>query len=146
MVSLCVVSMPETAYCCFGLNKLGSVCNIIEPRTNTNRIVDLIKGSKSKVLVIVDVILKKLEDRLEETGVETVIVIPISESMPWLKKTLYKLTKSHGTGKLYDKKNEIVWDEFTMPFFGLTTYHPLSASVIANIIVVNLLSNRFGVV
>lgn len=112
MVSLCVVSMPETAYCCFALNKLGSVCNIIEPRTNANRIVELIKKSQSKVLVIVDVILKKLRDRLDETGVETVIIIPISESMPFIKKKLYDVTKSQYNSRISCNKHIMNWADF----------------------------------
>ncbi len=112
VVSLCVLSMPETAYSCFALNKLGGVCNIIEPRTNANRIVEVIKKSQSKVLVIVDVILNKLKNRLEETGVETVIVVPISSSMPFYKKTLLKITKPQTGMQNCRNDHIIIWKDF----------------------------------
>ena len=57
LVSLCMLTMPETIYSIYSLNKLGAVCNLIEPRTNAELIKDRINDSNSRVLVVVDVFL-----------------------------------------------------------------------------------------
>ena len=31
LVSLCMLTMPETVYSVYGLNKIGAVCNLIDP-------------------------------------------------------------------------------------------------------------------
>ena len=60
MVSLCMLTMPETIYSVYALNHLGAVCNIIEPRTNPSRIRDRINEADSTILIVVDVFLKKI--------------------------------------------------------------------------------------
>lgn len=45
MVSLCMLTMPETVYSIYGLNKIGAVCNLIEPRTNAELIKDRINAA-----------------------------------------------------------------------------------------------------
>ena len=66
-VALCMLSMPETVYAVYGLNRLGAIANIIEPRTNPGRIRDRINEAGAKVLVVVNVFLNKIIEIASET-------------------------------------------------------------------------------
>ena len=85
--------MPETIYSIYGLNKLGAVCNLIEPRTNAELIKDRINASNSRVLVVVDVFLSKILQIVDKTNLEQIIVVPLAESMPIHTRIGFKLTK-----------------------------------------------------
>lgn len=87
--------MPETIYSFYALNKLGAVCNFIEPRTNAELIKNRIKDSDSRILIVVDVFLPKILQIVQGTDLEKIIVVPISESMPLLAKVMFNLTKGH---------------------------------------------------
>ena len=60
LVSMCMLTMPETIYSIYGLNRIGAVCNLIEPRTNAELIKDRINAAGSRVLIVVDVFLSKI--------------------------------------------------------------------------------------
>lgn len=74
LVSLCMLTMPETVYSIYGLNKLGAVCNLIEPRTNAELIKDRINSANSRVLVVVDVFLSKILQIADKTKLQKIIV------------------------------------------------------------------------
>ena len=89
VVSLCMLSMPETVYSIYALNRLGAVCNIIEPRTNADLIKERIKSANSTVLIVVDIFLNKIINIANETSLERVVVVPLSNSMPYFTKVAF---------------------------------------------------------
>lgn len=100
IVSLCLLTMPETVYSVYAINHLGAVCNNIEPRTNSEKIRDRINDTDSKILIVVDVYLKKILEIADQTALEHIIVVPISLSMPPYTKSLFKLTKQRKIAKI----------------------------------------------
>ena len=112
LVSMCMLTMPETIFSVYALNKLGAVCNLIEPRTNAELIKDRIIDSKSKILVVVDVFLPKILQIVEQTKLEQIIVVPISESMPWLTKMGFSLTKGRKIPKIHNDPKYLYWCDF----------------------------------
>lgn len=111
LVSMCMLTMPETIYSIYALNKLGAVCNLIEPRTNAELIKDRINDSKSKILVVVDVFLPKILQIVDQTELEQILVVPISNSMPLITKIGFKLTKGRKIPKMNDAKY-LYWKDF----------------------------------
>ncbi len=112
LVSMCMLTMPETIFSIYALNKLGAVCNLIEPRTNAELIKDRIIDSKSKILVVVDVFLPKILQIVEKTKLEQIVVVPISESMPWLTKMGFSLTKGRKIPKMHNDPQYLYWSDF----------------------------------
>ena len=92
-VAMCMLTMPETVYSVYALNKIGAVCNMIEPRTNAELIKQRINACRSRVLIVVDVFLPKIMSIVDGTELEKIIVVPISASMPIATKVGFYLTK-----------------------------------------------------
>lgn len=112
LVSMCMLTMPETIYSIYGLNKVGAVCNLIEPRTNAELIKDRINAANSKVLVVVDVFLSKILQIVDKTKLEKIIVVPLSESMPLCTKIGFKLTKGRKIPHIPAEKKYQYWETF----------------------------------
>jgi len=112
MVSLCMLTMPETIYSIYGLNKLGAVCNLIEPRTNAELIKERINAASSRVLVVVDVFLSKIMEIADRTNLELIIVVPLSESMPLHAKIGFKLSRGRKIPRIPQDNRYVCWRKF----------------------------------
>lgn len=112
LVSMCMLTMPETIYSIYGLNKIGAVCNLIEPRTNAELIKDRIIDAGSRVLVVVDVFLPKILQIVDKTKLEQVVVVPLSESMPIHAKVGFKLTKGRKIPRIPAEQRYTYWSAF----------------------------------
>ena len=84
-VSFFTVSLPETIYSIYGLNKIGAVCNLIDVRTDKGHTKQFIAKAKSDVLVVIDVAFEKVAESLDELGIRKVIVQSASDSLPFFK-------------------------------------------------------------
>lgn len=106
IVSICSITTPEVIYLFYALNKIGSVANMIDPRTNEERLIEIINTTNSKMVFSLDLInakLKNIKDRLNTTDF---VDINISNSMPlYLKLIVQSKTK----GKAISFKP---WNEF----------------------------------
>lgn len=112
LVSMCMLTMPETVYSVYALNKLGAISNLIEPRTNAELIKDRINAAKSKILVVVDVFLPKIMKIAEKTTLEKIIVVPVSASMPALTTAVFRLTKGRKLARTPCSDLYQAWDKF----------------------------------
>ncbi len=84
-VSFYTVSLPETIYAIYGLNKIGAISNLIDVRTDKNHSKEFIAKAKSKVLVAIDVTFDKVEGALDELGIEKVIIQSAADSLSFFK-------------------------------------------------------------
>ncbi len=112
IVSICMLTMPETTYTIYALNKLGAVSNLIEPRTNAERIKDRINAVHSRFLVVVDVFLPKILQIVDQTNLEQIIVVPLAQSMPIHTKIVFQLTKGKGIPRIPNEEKYMYWDTF----------------------------------
>ena len=94
IVTVCAVTIPETIYTFYGLNRLGVICNMIDPRTSIEGIQEYINEVNSKVIVTIDIAYPKIVDAVRGTSVERIVVISPSDSLPQPKKIAYKVFKS----------------------------------------------------
>jgi len=91
-VSIISVNIPEVVYTIYGLNKIGAVCNLIDPRTDTEHMIQYVKKGKCKKLVIVDAVLNKVDGHFDEMGLDTIIVQSPFQSITGIEK-LFNPTK-----------------------------------------------------
>lgn len=89
-VSFYTVSLPETIYSIYGLNKIGAVCNLIDVRTDTDHTKEFIAKAKSTVLVVLDIAYPKVANVLDELGISKVIVQSAGDSLPFFKRMAVK--------------------------------------------------------
>ncbi len=112
LVSMCMLTMPETIYSIYGLNKIGAVCNLIEPRTNAELIKDRINAAGSRVLIVVDVFLSKILQIVDKTKLEHIIVVPLAQSMPIHTRLGFKLTKGRKIPRIPAEQRFEYWSVF----------------------------------
>lgn len=110
VVTVCSVTTPEIIYCLYALSRLGAICNIVEPRTNPENIVDRINMTSSKVLVVLDVFYSKIS-KLDHCAAKT-IVTSLSLSMPTTTTVAFKLSKGKDIEKPKYSENVLSWKTF----------------------------------
>lgn len=88
-VSFLTVSLPETIYSIYALNKIGAVCNFIDVRTDATHVCEYIKKAKSKVLITLDQAFEKVGNKLDELGLDLVICQTPKDNFPVYLRFLY---------------------------------------------------------
>lgn len=109
VVTVCAVTIPETIYSFYGLNRLGVVCNMVDPRTSVEGIREYIKEVNSKIVITIDVAYSKIEEAIKDTTVEKIVVISPADSLPSPKKFLFKAFKAT---KIPNDSQHIKWNDF----------------------------------
>lgn len=110
IVTCCSLAIPETVYSLYGLNKIGGVSNMIDPRASSEGIRNFVAETGSRVLVILDAILEKNLDMLPELDVDTIIVQTAERSLPPMVRLLKRL--KDGAVRLPADKRIVYWDNF----------------------------------
>ena len=95
VISFVTVSIPESIYAIYGLNKIGAICNFIDVRTDSPHILEYVLKAKSKAVVILDIAYEKISSRLDELEVDKVIIQSAFDSMTLLKSLFLKTCKAH---------------------------------------------------
>lgn len=139
IVSICMPTTPETAMSFYALNRLGAVCDMIDPRSNPEQLSFYLKESKSKLLIVCENYLSILGDTINEhlkSGeLNYAISLPITPSAPLMIKLLvdYKVNEKNKGIKL--DKRVIRWQEF-LKIKGNDYYvealHPLDDAIIVH--------------
>ena len=111
IVTICAVTIPETIYTLYGLNRLGVICNMVDPRTSTDGIKSYIKEVNSKIVVTIDVAYPKIVEAVKGTDVKNIVVISPADSLPQPKKFLFKAFKS---AKIPDDNLHIKWKDLAV--------------------------------
>lgn len=108
IITICAVTIPETIYSFYGLNRLGVVCNMVDPRTSAEGIREYIKEVDSKIVITIDVAYPKIVDAIKGTAVEKIVVISPADSLPQPKKFLFKVFKAT---KIPNDNLHIKWND-----------------------------------
>ncbi len=90
-VAIMVPNVIQFPVAFFAAQKAGYVCVNTNPLYTARELRHQLKDSGAKAIVILDMFLDKLEEVIEDTNVETVIVTSIGDHLPFLKANLIKL-------------------------------------------------------
>lgn len=111
IVTVCAVTIPETIYSFYGLNRLGVICNMVDPRTSAEGIREYIKEVNSKIVITIDVAYAKIVESIKGTAVEKIVVISPADSLPQPKKFLFKAFKAT---KIPNDNLHIKWNDLVV--------------------------------
>ena len=111
-VSLCTLTTPEMIIAFYALNKLGAACNIIEPRTNSARICKHNNQVGSRILLVTDAFVGKINEILPELNADRIIILPLGRSMSTATRIGFKLTKGRKLPKPAADARYTDWDKF----------------------------------
>ncbi len=117
-VAVLVPNIPEVAYLQYGTSKIGAVPSNIDPRTTGKMLLNYIKNENIKSIVVVDVMyetaIRPIEHELKEQfGIDRVVVVPATNSVPGLLKGVVSL-KNKIDGKkpiTSDVLDVVYWDD-----------------------------------
>ena len=112
IVTICCANTPEAIIAFYAVNKIGAIANMVHPLSSENEIKTIINESKTNFLFINDIIFDKIKTMEKEINIVKTVIIPISNSMDFVTKTLYSLiTKSKV--KVADLNDDyILWNNF----------------------------------
>lgn len=82
IVPIMAVNMPEVVYCIYGLNRIGAVPNMIDPRTKASGLAAYIKETASKCLVALDICHLSVNAMPHNSHLNSVIVLSVADLMP----------------------------------------------------------------
>ena len=81
-VSICLPNIPEVIYFKYALNRIGAIANMIDPRTNPERILSHVNNSNSKLLIsILDICNPKIDEIVNKVNVDDILVVSPSDSL-----------------------------------------------------------------
>lgn len=117
-IATLVPNIPEIAYLQYGTSKIGSVPSNIDPRTTGKMMLNYIKNEHIKNIVVVDVMyetaIRPIEHELKEQyGIDKIIVVPATNSLPVALKGLVSLKNkiNHVKPITSDVLNIIYWND-----------------------------------
>lgn len=110
IVTICMPNTPEAVIAFYAINKIGAVANMIHPLSGQNQIKDYLNEVNSKLIITMDMAYAKVLDVVDETGVEKIVTVAASDSMPFMLKKLFRFTKNYQ--KLQRDKKMVRWSDF----------------------------------
>lgn len=113
IVSICMPSTPETVISFYALNKLGAICDMIDPRSNPEQMEYYLKENKSKLLILCENYYKVLLPATQKSeNLEKVIVTPITQYAPLLLKIIVGMKTKKDNFVINKDNRHIYWNEF----------------------------------
>lgn len=125
IIVMATVTTPETIYAFYGLNRLGVIANMVDPRTSIEGIKDYITEVNAKVVLTIDAAYPKIEKAIVQTSVKKVIVVSPADSLAQPKKLLFNISKRLKGAKPKLQENCLRWNQFIA---NGETAHPQYAS------------------
>ena len=109
IVTIALPSIPEALYLVYALNKIGAVANMIHPLAGERELVNYLREVDTRVAFLFDGSYRLLQNAMEETGVETAVIVSAAESLTFGIKQLYKLKNR---GLRLQGSMLVNWDSF----------------------------------
>lgn len=110
VVPCCSATVPEMVYALYGLNKIGAAMLTLDPRRSTPEILEFVKSSGSKVMLIIDLAVGHILPSMDELGLEKVVVVSADTSMPFMVRTVKQLKVP--APKIDYSDRVVTWNQF----------------------------------
>ena len=111
-VSIIMPNTPEAITLVYALNKLGAIANMIHPLSSSNEIMEMVLESNSKIVLIVDLLWKKIENKLAKNYEGDIVIASVALSMDKVTSFGYKLTQGRKVPKITYNERIIPWKDF----------------------------------
>ena len=102
-VTICMPNTPVAIITFYAINMIGATASMIHPLSSSNEIMFYLNESNSKYILTIDLVYDKLEDIIDKTSIDKIIVSSISDDMSNFKRAMYWFFSG--------RKNKIVKDE-----------------------------------
>ena len=127
IVSVCPLNAPEFIYLLYAINKIGAVSNWIGLTSPEQDLHEQLLSTSSKMVFSVDVASALISKAAKATNIETIVSVPVGQSMPIVIKTIERI-------KNRASSSGIQWKEFISKGVGEVSEVSFSADDIAMIL------------
>ncbi len=135
IVSICMPSTPETVASFYALNKMGVVCDMIDPRSNPEQLEYYLKENNSKLLILCENYYKKLKLACDKSNLDHVILCPITPSAPLKVRFVVDTKVAFDNRGVKKSDNVMTWKEFKeidSYYLSDTDLHPQDIAIIVH--------------
>ncbi|MCM1440093.1 MAG: acyl--CoA ligase [Roseburia sp.] len=80
-VIMVTVTTPETIYALYGLNRIGAIANMVDPRTSVEGIKEYISEANAKYILTIEAAYSKIEKAVIGFAMQKIIVISPADSL-----------------------------------------------------------------
>lgn len=112
IVTICTPNVPQGIIMFYACNYIGAIANMTHPLSSSNEIEFYLNDTKSKVILTLDMFYDKVSKATANSSVEKIIVANVSEDMPYMMTSLYKMTKGRKIETIPKLENVIPWKTF----------------------------------
>ncbi|MBE5806566.1 MAG: acyl--CoA ligase [Clostridiales bacterium] len=111
VVTLCLPNTLEGVIAFFAINKIGAIVNFIHPSSGENEIKASVNEMDSKIIFVIDSNYSKIESIINDTKIEKVILVSLTDYMSFINKLRYHKNKVRIT---LTRNNDryIIWHDF----------------------------------
>lgn len=92
-VAILLPNLPQTVIANYAILRLGGICVMNNPLYTERELKHQFNDSESKMAIALDLLLPRMLNLKEVTGIETIITSHINDYLPFPKKQLYPLVK-----------------------------------------------------
>ena len=112
VATLCLPNTPHAVIFFYAVNQLGGICNMVHPLTPAEELSHYIRTTGSDYLIILDAMLAKHTDMLEQSRLKKTIVCSIMDFLNLGLKVGFFLTKGRKIASTPKKDFYIKWSSF----------------------------------
>ena len=95
IVSVCSLTMPESVYLLYAINKVGAVSNWLGQTSPVQDLHEQLASTESKLVFVVEMAYDLIVEAAKGTKIEKIVSIPIEYSMPATIKAAASLKQKH---------------------------------------------------
>ena len=111
IVTILLPNIPEVLYSLYAINKLGAIANMTHPLAAEEEIKDTLISTKSKTLIIFEEQYEKIKNIINETDVTKVIFVSPADSLSFIPRLFYKLSRLNKFKHHPVRKKYMTWKE-----------------------------------
>lgn len=112
-VTICMPNIPEAVIAFYAVNMVGAVASMVHPLSSENSLKECINKCDSKVLLTIDIVVPKLNNIIDETSLNKVVITSATRSMSLFTSIIYWLLTGRKNLKKRNKKY-LKWAKFLL--------------------------------
>jgi long-chain acyl-CoA synthetase len=112
VATICLPNIPQAVIFFYAVNKLGGICNMVHPLSPAEEMLHYLRSTKSEWLIILDAMLPKQLNMLENADVKKTIVCSIMDYLKPAMKLGFYLSKGRKIKAVPEKTSIIKWKKF----------------------------------
>lgn len=112
IVSVCMPSTPETVFSIYALNKIGAICDMIDPRSNAEQLEYYLRENKSRLLILCENYYSVMKSAIDKMNLDKTLLFPITPSAPLAVKILIDTKVKLDSRNITYSSNVLRWNDF----------------------------------